>query len=353
MKNEFLNIHPDFSLNGKHYDAASLLDLAEALHNMGDDEEKEIASFLLEWLYPKDTLLVKTSGSTGNPKTITLQKEKMIASARATGQFFDLPSKTTALHCLPLQYIAGKMMLVRAMMLGWHLDVVTPTKSPLKQTSKTYDFVAMVPYQLAHSFEELNQIKTLIVGGGEVSQELQSQLQEYNTKVYATYGMTETITHVAIKKLNHLPSLEKKLYNALPGITFSTDTRNCLIINAPSIVDEPLTTNDVVHCISKTEFEWLGRFDNIINSGGVKINPEVLEQRLQKHINVPFFIASLPDTKLSEKIVLCIENHQQDLPKNTFDNWDTYEIPKDIYTLPKFVYTKTGKLQRKKTLALL
>lgn len=353
MKTPFLNIHPEFSLNGKHYDAAKLLDLAEALHQMGEEDDKEIASFLLDWLYPKETLLVKTSGTTGNPKTISLDKEKMIQSAKATGEFFNLSEKTTALHCLPMQFIAGKMMLVRAMMLGWHLDVVTPNKAPLSQTSKTYDFAAMVPYQLTHSINQLNQIKTLIVGGGVVSENLQSQIQDMDTKIYATYGMTETITHVAIKKLNHLEPNETPGYKALPNVTFTTDNRKCLIVKAPKIVEYELTTNDVVNLISETQFEWLGRFDNIINSGGIKISPEVLEQRLAKHLSVAFFIGALPDETLHEKVVLCIEGNSDDLPKDIFDNWHPYEVPKHIYVLPKFIYTKTGKIHRKKTLALL
>ena len=213
MEEPWLLIHPDFKLNEKSFSLTDLILLAEALQLEGDKEEKEISEFLLEWLYPKNTILVNTSGSTGSPKTIVLEKEKMIASAKATGTFFDLPAGIDALQCLSVNYIAGKMMLVRAMTLGWHLDIVSPNKQPLLQTIKSYDFAAMVPMQVQHSLKELHRIKKIIVGGAPVSAVLEKQLQEVPSKVFATYGMTETITHVAIKKLNH--KTEKKIVKKL------------------------------------------------------------------------------------------------------------------------------------------
>lgn len=353
MNTDFLDIHPDFKLNRKHYNAQSLLTLAESLNAVGDSEEKEMAAFLLDWLYPSETILVKTSGSTGDPKTITLNKTKMIESAKATGAFFELGANTKALHCLPIQFIAGKMMLVRAMMLGWEVDVVVPNHAPLAQTVMSYDFAALIPYQLFHSIKDLNRIKKVIIGGGAVSESLRAQLQNTTAEVFATYGMTETITHVAIKKLNPIPEEVNPYFEALPNVRFTQDTRKCLVIDAPNILDAPITTNDVVELISETRFEWLGRHDNIINSGGIKINPEVLEKKLESQLDTPFFIASLPDEKLGEKVVLVIEGVSQKINDKTFIGFTKYEIPKHIYFLPKFVYTKNGKLRRKETLKLL
>lgn len=353
MNTDFLNIHPAFKLNRKHYNAQSLLTLAESLNAVGDSEEKEMAAFLLDWLYPRETVLVKTSGSTGDPKTITLSKAKMIESAKATGAYFDLGEKTKALHCLPIQFIAGKMMLVRAMILGWEVDVVVPNRAPLSQTVMSYDFAALIPFQVFHSLKDLNRVKKIIIGGGAVSESLRAQLQNTTAEVFATYGMTETITHVAIKKLNHIREGEHPYFEALPNVKFKQDNRRCLVIDAPNILEAPITTNDMVELISETQFEWLGRHDNIINSGGIKINPEVLENKLESQLDIPFFIASLPDEQLTEKVVLVIEGASQKIKDKVFAGFNKYEIPKHIYFLPKFVYTKNGKLRRKETLKLL
>jgi O-succinylbenzoic acid--CoA ligase len=353
MNTDFLNIHPGFKLNRKHYNAQSLLTLAESLNAVGDSEEKEMAAFLLDWLYPRETVLVKTSGSTGDPKTITLSKAKMIESAKATGAFFDLSEKTKALHCLPIQFIAGKMMLVRAMMLGWEVDVVVPNRAPLSQTTGGYDFAALIPFQVFHSLKDLNRVKKVIIGGGAVSESLRAQLQNTTAEVFATYGMTETITHVAIKKLNHINEGEHPYFEALPNVKFKQDNRRCLVIDAPNILEAPITTNDMVELISESQFEWLGRHDNIINSGGIKINPEVLENKLESQLDMPFFITSLPDEQLTEKVVLVIEGESQKIKDKVFTGFNKYEIPKHIYFLPNFVYTKNGKLRRKETLKLL
>jgi O-succinylbenzoic acid--CoA ligase len=351
MEEPWLHIHPDFKLNGKNYSISKLINVAEAMQFEGDQEEKIMADFLLNWLYPKDTILANTSGSTGSPKTITLSKTKMIASAKATGKHFNLPEGTKALHCLSANYIAGKMMMVRALYLGWHIDVVTPNKYPLKQTNQIYDFAAMVPLQLQNSLNEIHRVKKLIVGGAAVSPSLQEQIQELPTEVYATYAMTETITHVAIKKLNHRSDQEmlEDAYEALPNVHFSIDDRECLIINAPDVAERKVITNDVVNLISPTQFNWLGRADFVINSGGFKVHPEQVEQVLALVIDAPIFVSSLPDALLGQKVILVVEGKEAAFPEIDYVGLHPYEVPKEVYFVDEMVYTTTGKIQRDKT----
>jgi len=348
MEEPWLHIHPEFKLNGKSYSLAKLVNVAEAMQFEGDEEDKLLADFLLNWLYPNDTIIANTSGSTGSPKTITLDKMKMIASAKATGTHFDLKEGTRALHCLSANYIAGKMMMVRALYLGWHIDVVLPNKMPLAQTSKNYDFAAMVPLQLQNSLKDLHRVKKLIVGGAAVSPVLQEKLQQLPTEVFSTYALTETITHVAIKKLNHRSEQETtdNAYEALPNIHFSTDERNCLIIDAPEVSKEKVYTNDVVKLYSPTKFSWLGRADFVINSGGHKVHPEQVEQVLTLVIDAPFFVTSVPDDSLGEKVILIIEGKEEAFPEIDYVGLHPYEIPKKVYFVDRMEYTTTGKIQR-------
>lgn len=348
MEEPWLHIHPDFKLNGKSYTLAKLVNVAEAMQLEGDEEDKILADFLLNWLYPKDTLLASTSGSTGSPKTITLDKLKMIASAKATGTHFDLQAGTTALLCLSANYIAGKMMMVRALYLGWHLDVVLPNKMPLAQTTKSYDFAAMVPMQVQNSLKDLHRVKKLIVGGAAVSPVLQEKLQSLPTEVFATYALTETITHVAIKKLNHRTEQEQTddAYEALPNVHFTVDERSCLIIDAPEVSKAKVYTNDVVKLYSPTKFSWLGRADFVINSGGHKVHPEQVEQVLALVIDAPFFVTSVPDEALGEKVILIVEGNEEAFPEIDYVGLHPYEIPKEVYFTDAMEYTTTGKIQR-------
>ncbi len=340
-------LHTDFKCDGKAFHTPKELIAYTQNHY------PEVALFLKQWFNNKDFIEVKTSGSTGIPKTIKLSKNAMIESAIATGSFFELPSKTTALLCMSSAYIAGKMMLVRALVLGWHLDIIPPSSQPLKGNIKTYDFSAMIPMQVEKSLSELHQIKKLIIGGGSISNELLVKLQIIPTKAYATYGMTETITHIAVKKLNHSA---EKYYTVLPNIVVEQDERGCLVINAARIAKEKIITNDVVHLISNKKFEWLGRYDSIINSGGVKLIPEEIERKLTPYISKRFFITSIPDRLLGEKVILLVEGKEDiSLLEKIIKSkvLSKYEIPKKIYFIPKFITTDTLKIQRKKTLDLL
>ena len=337
-------IHQDFKLNGKSFSYVELLAEALFLKNNGTLFEKSIGNFLIDWLSNESFILVQTSGSTGKPKQIILQKDAMIASAKATVNFFKLQPKSTALLCLSVDYIAGKMMLVRALTFGLHLDTVEPSSNPLNEINKSYDFVAMVPMQIKESLEKLNQIKTLIIGGAKVDYQLSEEILKTNCNAYETYGMTETISHIAVKKIG------EKSFSILPNIVISKDERNCLVIEAKELSDEKIITNDIVELISNEEFIFKGRFDHVINSGGVKIFPEEIEEKLAKHIFNRFFISSLPDEKFGEKVILVIEGSSFQIDTTIFSELSKYEIPKEILFISQFAETETNKINRKKTL---
>lgn len=345
----FDKIHNRFKLNGFHYDFNGLKDVAYSFIKEGIPYEKIIGEFLLDWLSEDDFISVKTSGSTGIPKTIEVQKQAMVNSAIATGDYFSLHPGHTALHCLPTEFIAGKMMFVRAMILGLELDIMEPNSQPLFFTRKPYDFCAMVPFQVQNSLDKLHIIDALIVGGAAVSSTLQEKLQEIDCNVYATYGMTETMSHVAVKRLN---GKKEDCYNVLPDVSISQDERDCLVINAPSLSDESIITNDVVELCSNTSFKLIGRYDNVINSGGVKLFPEQIESKLSAHIKKRFFITSEKDTDFGEVAILVLESTDNHFDQSIFDVLDTYETPKKIYNVEKFVETDSGKIQRDQTLVL-
>lgn len=362
----YKTLHKDFKFNGLSYSREELKHLGHRFIKEREKYQDSIGSFLLAWLDENDRVEVRTSGSTGKPKKILLRKDHMVNSALATGSFFKLNSKDSALLCLSADNIAGKMMLVRAMTLGLHLDVVEPSSNPLENVSEHYDFCAMVPLQLENSFEELDRIKTLIVGGASISNSLKVKAQNASCHIFETYGMTETITHVAVKKVNHVKSschhepvegVGETAFKAVPNVLFSVDERKCLRIDAQKVADQQIVTNDIVDLISYTEFHWLGRYDNIINSGGVKLFPEQIEAKLSQIISNRSFVMGLPDEQLGEKLVLIIEG-EADIDETwrkvaVLQTLKKYEVPKAIHFLPEFLETDNGKIRRKDTANLI
>jgi O-succinylbenzoic acid--CoA ligase len=287
---------------------------------------------------------LQTSGTTGVPKTIRTSKQAMVESAIATGDFFNLRPGNKALQCLPVKYIAGKLMFVRAFILGLDMDFVAPSANPLENKSDVkYDFIAMVPLQAKNSLKELKNVKKLIIGGSMISKALEKELSKLPTKVYETYGMTETITHIAARELG------EKVFTVLPDITISYDYRNCLVIHAPRISDDLIVTNDIVELTNEKQFKFIGRYDNIINSGGIKLIPEQIEEKLSGKIPARFFVTGKPDEKLGEKLVLVIEGDNQKIDEAVFDALDKYEKPKEVLFIPKFKQTENGKILRKET----
>lgn len=337
-------IHPDFKLNGHAHTKDSICELAITLIRDGEPHEQDLGNLILQWFDEEKHIVLMTSGTTGTPKEIKIGKEAMEASALATGEFFKLQPKDKALLCLPARYIAGKMMFVRAVILGLELDYVNPTKDPLKNTSKIYDFVAMVPLQVQHSITQIEQCKILIVGGAKLNDTVKEMLNGMLVDVYETYGMTETITHIAAKKIN------EKYFTVLPHANISVDDRGCLVIEAPLVSNFLVVTNDLVEMPNDIQFRWLGRYDNIVNSGGVKLVPELIEQKLSEYIPYRFYVIGKNDEELGEKLLLVIENSPYTLVPEAFGSLEKFEKPKEIIFVSKFKETPTGKIMRKETL---
>lgn len=319
---------------------------------------KALASFLVNWFSESDHIPVQTSGSTGKPKTILLEKQKMVASAKKTNAFFDLKAGDTVLLPLSVDYIAGKMMLLRSLVGGMILEVIAPTSTPFANTDKRYNFSPFVPMQVQASLDKIDrQLDTVLIGGAPVDYKLEQELQKFqNCQAFQSFGMTETISHIAVKAINGTEKSE--VYTCLQGVTVNQTETGQLTISAPHLVDETLITNDLVKLIDSTHFEWLGRTDFVINSGGVKIHPEKVERKLQPFISERFIISSIPHEKLGHQVVLIIETSdwnssiEESLKENLQVVLERFEIPKSIFTLPQFVYTETQKVKRGETTGL-
>ena len=323
-----------------------------------DSWKESIYTFLLEWLDEMPTITTWTSGSTGEPKAIQLKKQHMLNSALKTGSHLDLKENDKALLCLPAEYIAGKMMLVRSMVLGLNLQISEPKNDPLKELEGTFDFAAMVPLQVhdilqqANGYEKLNRVRKLIIGGGPVPLRLREKIAVLENEAYSTYGMTETVSHIAMERLNG-PQADG-YYHFPPRIEIENDEKDRLIIHAPDIADEVIKTNDIVALINERTFKVLGRYDNIINSGGIKIIPELIEKKLEKYISKRFIISSVPDEKLGEKVILVIEDKEWDendiavLQNAISGELGKYEQPKWIEFISQFKETESGKVDRRR-----
>jgi O-succinylbenzoic acid--CoA ligase len=330
------------------------MDAAYSLIKEGDPFELVIGDFLMDWLNDSNTITVKTSGTTGTPKMQTFTRHQLIASAKLTGDYFELSPGQSVLMCLPANFIAGKMMLIRAMVLGLDLHFVEPISTPIPY-EREFDFAAMVPMQLQASLKQLHQIDQLIVGGAPVSQDLILEISDVPTNIYETYGMTETLTHVAVKKLNHtLSGFAEETFKALPGIEFETDARSCLVVTASHLDLHKWVTNDVVELLSNKEFSWRGRIDHVINSGGIKVHPEYVEAVLRDAFQCEVIVVGVPDPQLGERILGVVET-KDSLDKyaeilETLDALDAFEKPRELKALPEIPRNVSGKIDRNTTL---
>jgi O-succinylbenzoic acid--CoA ligase len=318
--------------------------------------EDKVLQFVTEWFSDTPYIETKTSGSTGNPKIIRLNKSDMVISASKTIQFLNLQSHQNALLCLSPETIAGKMMIVRSIVGNFNLYVTNAQSNPLENITESIDFVAMVPLQVQTSLtknqEKLKQIHTIIVGGSPTSEKLSQELRDAQISAYQTFGMTETISHVALRKIG---INEETDYHSLDNITFSVHDQR-LIIHYPEIGIDTLETNDLVHLKSNVSFEWLGRADFVINTGGIKVNPEDLENQLASFITIPFFVTGLPDEKLGQKIVAVLEGENQAITftkQQLETQMSKHLIPKAFLFLPAFIRTASNKIDRLKTLELI
>ena len=316
-----------------------------------------LEEFLNEWNSDSPKVLVHTSGSTGKPKPMWVEKEKMLNSARVTCDFLGLKPGDTALLCMPLDYIAGKMVVVRAIERHMRLVCVKPSGHPLASVEPT-TFAAMVPLQVYNSMKvpeekaKLMRIRHLIIGGGAIDAELASELRDFPNQVWSTYGMTETLSHIALRRLNGEDASE--WYTPFDGVEISKDEEDSLVINAPLVHDGVLKTNDRVEMrtddiTGKRQFRVLGRKDNVIDSGGIKIQIEDVERRLKPCLPMQFMITKAPDRKFGEIVVLLYEgnnlspDHLLDLCAKVLP---AYWVPKRFVNVARLPMTGTGKPAR-------
>ncbi len=338
------NVHNKFKLNGFHLNREELCMFAYSFIKEGEDFEKPVGDFLLDWFDDKSYIEMNTSGSTGKPKLIRVDKQAMVRSALATGDFFDLKPGDKVLHCLPANYVAGKMMLIRGFILGLEIDFVAPSSHPLEKLDYDYDFAALVPMQAQYSLDKLKHIRKIIIGGAKITKPLEDKLLKIKSEIYETYGMTETITHIAARKMG------EEAFTVFPNVMLSLDDKNCLLIKAPSVSPDIIETNDIVEMVSENQFIWLGRYDNVVNSGGIKLIPEQIEEKLTTRIPRRYFVAGKPDPVLGERLVLLVEGEPLVIEDTVFDVLDKYEKPKEIHFVKHFEETPTGKIIRKETL---
>lgn len=325
-------IHNKFKLDGVSHSSKTLL---EYLKN-----NEDYYDFLTSWFNKKDFIIVNTSGSTGVPKKIKLKKVDLIASARLTAKFFDLKPENKLICCLPIKYIAGKMMLVRSLVLGLDMYLFKVNSSPISNLDQLYDLAAFTPIQLENSLEHIDKIKNVIVGGSAVSDVLKEKILDSKSNIFETYGMTETITHIAVKNLSN----NENEFRVLPGIEIF-EKNNCLLIKPGHLSIGFVQTNDVVKLIGKNKFVLLGRKDFIINTGGIKINPEAIEKKLSKYYSSEFIISSISSDKFGDQIVIVFKENIPENYEKAFEILNKYEVPKKAFTLSTFP-ENNGKLNR-------
>ena len=325
-------IHKDFKFAG---DLCSSNELLEKIK-----KDANYHNFLQSWFNEKDYILAKTSGSTGQPKEIKLKKIDLISSSKLTADYFNLKPGDRVINCLPVEYIAGKMMLVRALVLGLDIYLFPVCSSPIEQIEKKYDLIALTPMQLKKSINKISLIKNVLVGGSPVDENLKHKVLNINSNVFETYGMTETITHIAVKNI----SKGEKEFTALPGINVG-EIDDCLIIKPAHLSVNFIKTNDLVELTGENKFIILGRKDFIINSAGVKINPETVERELSKQLNQEFIVSSINDDSFGEKVVLVLDKQPPENINDLLKVLGKYELPKQIILIEKFP-KKNGKFDR-------
>lgn len=317
---------------------------------------EEFEKFLQSWAEGKEEFNIFTSGSTGRPKKIRLKKSQLIYSSNVTAKELGLNKNSKIFCCIDPMKIGGIMMWVRAAVLNCELLTVQPSSDPMTNLADdhVFNFISLVPFQLYQilknheSTSKLNRFDTVLLGGASLSEKVIDELVSMDPTFYQSYGMTETCSHVGLKKIEEIG------YRTIGDIEISLDDNKCLILKGSVTNFEEINSNDIVEFLESGRFKWKGRFDNIINSGGVKIVPEEVERKIIESNNIPgpsgILIVGVKDDELGEKVVLILkgENVGIDLSQLT-----KYELPKAIYSLKNFVFTSNGKIDRKKTVDLL
>lgn len=340
------------TISGVSYDASELGDLCKEKLHSKTLEHWEIAfyQFIEDWLDESPYIVVKTSGSTGSPKQMKAIKLAMLQSALNTIDFFDLKPGDKALLCLPCDFIAGKMMVVRALAGQLNLIPVPVTSCPLSTLDTKTDFAALTPQQMTNELNRtpghLDLLETVILGGSPVSDALKSKLNPCSFNAWETYGMTETLSHIALKPLNG-PKAEE-FFTPLKNVRVWRDKRNCLMASVPYISPDAIATNDLVEINKNGKFKITGRYDNIINTGGIKVSPEEVESRIAHLIDQPFYISSVPHAALGQELVLIMPQAPENkdvLLKKLKSVLPPYHAPRKIIE-KKLTLTETGKIKR-------
>ncbi len=354
-----------------------------------------LEEFIEEWNNGDECLTVHTSGSTGTPKAMRVEKSRMRASAVKTCRFLSLDSGDTALLCMPLDYIAGKMVVVRSLVSGMRLVDVPPSAHPLRGLTEPPTFAAMVPLQVYSSMQVpeelpmLRQMKNLIIGGGAIDSDMERALRDFPNAVWSTYGMTETLSHIALRRLSG--DNASQYYTPFDGVRLWLGDDGCLCIDAPDVCPEPLHTHDIAEFNPDgIRFRIIGRKDNVIVSGGVKIHIEEVERLIAPHITRDFAVSKRPDPRFGEIVVLVVaipelypnkennnasdsssptavllnetsdgslpstlRNELSPIRKTISDDLPRYWQPKEIYAVPSVPHTETGKIARAAVLSML
>ncbi len=384
-------VTPVLIVDGRRYTPAQLLALAPGAYAASGENGRAALDFARQWLGDARRFVLTTSGSTGEPKPIELERGQMEASARATAASLRLQPGQKALVCLPTRYVAGRMMLVRGLVLGWELLVVEPSSDPLAALPAGWqpDFAAFVPLQMQTLLEIalqapadscfgdetersfryrrlLERMSAILLGGGPVSEALHNQVRQLSAPVYHTYGMTETATHIALRRLNGAE--ESDAFRPLPGVELQLDSRGCLAIRGAVTAGAWVQTNDLVDLQADGAFVWLGRADNVINSGGVKVPSERVEAAFEtlqaEHAAAPWAgrraaVTGLPDERLGQAVTLVLEGaplpagEEAALISLLRGAVDRFAAPRRIVYVAQLPQTPTGKIDRAGLLAAL
>ena len=325
------------------------------------DWYRKVFQFMELYLTPSaGAIFQRSSGTTGDPKEFELDRRAMEASAKKTLSFFKLQPGDRVLLGLPVDYIAGKMMVVRALV--GQLDLVPgePSSRPLKDVDGDFSFVPMVPLQVLESLkagDNLDPCGILLIGGGTLSPSLRAQLESTDScEIFESFGMSETYTHFALRRVNG-PHAEES-FSLLEGTHINADTRGCLVVELPGITKHPVQTNDLVDISEdRTRFRWLGRFDNVINTGGIKVIPEILEQRITSLLQCTCLVLYQSDEKLGQKLVLMVEREGEDAPlaawrKLLQKHLAPHEIPKHFVLVPEIPRNASFKPDRRAAMKL-
>jgi O-succinylbenzoic acid--CoA ligase len=332
--------------------------LADKLQPDLNSNHHNILAFLHKWYSGDTKFIVKTSGSTGaGPKELGFNKQQMIESARLTISYFDLREGDRALLCLPIDYIAGKMMLVRAIVGGLKLFVVDPSSDFWDELNEDMAFAAIVPLQLERAaIDKTSYIEKTLIGGAPINDRLKERFGLSKSTFYESFGMSESLSHFAIKNL----SGGEEAFTLLSGVEANANEEGQLSVKVPWITSIWLKTDDKVVFKAKDKFQWLGRFSDTINSGGVKIDPYVCERKLIEPLRAffdkdrSFYMTSFPDATLGQKVMLIIEGEEKHGLRDVLPQYlEKYEVPKDVVFIKRFKYSSSGKILKSETKALL